>query len=187
MQLLIITLFAFALLPAQSVKETISKTFQTYFQLLADKNYEKSTDYLAEEFFQIMPKKAVASMMKSTMDKEDMTISFIRCDVKSVDDIQVIDGKHYAVITYAGEMSMRFNTLKFDDSAQKKTWSEFTKSAFERQFSAPVNFDDGTNTFTFAPQKKALAISKNGTTDWKFIELEPKQKFFLKSILPEGS
>lgn len=60
------------------------------------------------------------------------------------------------------------------------------KLSLEKTFgSGNVEFNEETEFYEIHSIKNAFGISENGMSDWKFIVVEPQQKFILEKILPK--
>jgi hypothetical protein len=81
---------------------------------------------------------------------------------------------------------MKFNNVdESKDEEQNELNRNLMKLTLEKTFgSGNVKFNEETEFYEIHSIKNAFGISENGTSDWKFVIVEPKQKFILEKILP---
>ena len=82
---------------------------------------------------------------------------------------------------------MKFNNIEESGNEEKKALTRnLTKLQLEKTFgSGNVEFNEETEFYEIHSIKNAFGISENGISDWKFVVVEPKQKFILEKILPK--
>ncbi|MNR58497.1 hypothetical protein D3C85_1795120 [compost metagenome] len=81
---------------------------------------------------------------------------------------------------------MKMNTAKIETATAKANRLATTRQAFANAFGSDnVKLDEATETYTITAAKSSWAISKNGQTDWKFINVEPNQRLIMEKILPK--
>ena len=185
-------LFAFVCLSictvafAQDYKKNIEADFNAYLDLILNKEFEKSTDYLIPEFFEIFPKADLIAVMDETFNNPSIAFEFKNPKILSVNDAQAIENRHYALLTYSSQMNMKIHGEADETEEDKQATIDMT-----RQFLVPtygeenVAYNETTGFFEIQTQKDVYAISDNGTTDWKFLVIEKEQKDILGKLLPK--
>jgi hypothetical protein len=171
----------------QDYKKEIETQFLYYNNLIIKKDFDKSMDYLPEEFFAIVPKDQMILVMEKTFSNPEMEFELESPIIKDIAAVEKIGDKFYAFLQYSSQMKMKF--LNDDEpeetEAKQKQRTNMIKGLMEHTYGAGnVKFDEKTETFTIIAHKQAYAISANGESDWKFLVIEKKQKFILDKLLP---
>lgn len=183
--LLLVSNFTFG----QSVeiyKENLKRDFIEYNELIIKQEFEKAMNFMLPEFFEIIPKSQMILLMKQVYNNPDLEFK-----VEKPKDIEYgkpkkIEVKYYSEITYSYDIKMKFNNVdESDDEEQNQLNRNLIKLTLEKTFgSGNVKFDEETEFYEIHSIKNAFGISENGTSDWKFVVVEPNQKFILEKILP---
>lgn len=170
----------------QDYKANIEKSFSEYFRLMASGEFDKSMEYIPDDFFKVLPKQQMVAMMKQLMNSKEFEFRLTEGKIKTIKDSKVVGGKHYALFNYSNSMSMKFkelDTLQDKDTKAKKL--NMIKDALKLKFGDDhVKLNDQTSTFVIDVVKKSCAVSVDGLTNWKFINIETEQKGLLQKILP---
>lgn len=171
---------------AQEVKQEIAREFMAYQNAIIDKDFEKSLEYITPDFFEIYPKSEVLKLMQQTFNDPSINYEIKNTEITNIDDIQKIEEKHYALITYSSQMNIKFNAEEEEESEEdKKSRTGMYRIYLEQAFgSNNVAYNPATEQFEVKAQKNVYAISKNGKTDWKFLMVEKEQKVVMDKLLP---
>lgn len=171
---------------AQDYKASVKQSFTTYYKHIIAGEWDKSMDYLPPAMFKIVPRAQLIATFESLMNNPDMQIKLTGFEIKDVYDIRKIDTAHYVKIKYVGGMTMKMKADSAETKDQKETRLNLTKAALANTFgSESVSLNVATEVFTIAPIKTSWAISKDGTKDWKFVNVEPKQRLIMEKLLPK--
>ncbi|HKG05606.1 MAG TPA: hypothetical protein VKB19_04075 [Pedobacter sp.] len=170
---------------AQDYKKNIRERFADFAKLMVDGEFDKSMDYIPEAMFRIVPKAQMVAALKQVM-KGKFQIKMLGFDIKDISDSRKIDTFYYAKIKYVSAMTMKITADRVETAEAKKNRLASTTVAFANTFGSDnVKLDEATETYTLTPTKSSWAISKNGQTGWKFLNVEPKQRILLEKILPK--
>lgn len=171
----------------ESYKENINKDFIDYNELILRQEFEKSMDYMLPEFFEIIPKNQMVMLMQQIYNNPDLEFKMDKPKDIVYGEPRKIEEKYYSEITYSYNINMKFKSIEEgEDEKQQELTKTLTKLSLEKTFgSGNVKYDDETEFFEIHLIKNAFGISKNGKSDWKFVVVEPKQKFILEKILPK--
>ena len=171
---------------AQDYKKNIESEFSEYLNSIVNMEFEKSMEYITPEFFEIIPKSQLITLMEQTFNNPSMEFEIKNPKILSVNDSQQIENKYYSLLTYSNQMNMKINNEEEETEDEKKMRINMTKLSFEQTFGAEnVKYNEETDCFEIQSQKDVYAISENGKTDWKFLVIEKKQKMILNKILPK--
>jgi hypothetical protein len=171
---------------AQDYKANIKQRFNEYCGYLSAGEFDKSLDYVPEAIFTVVPRAQMVALFEQMLKGKEMQIKFISFDIKDVADIRKIDTCYYVRVKYLGVMSMKMNSGKTESADEKANRMAMTKQAFANAFGSDnVKLDESTETYTITAAKSSWAISKNGQTGWKFVNVEPKQRLIMEKILPK--
>ena len=165
---------------AQSYKDSVKVQFLRYTDLLVNKEYSKSTDYLNPEFFKIIPKSQLIAIMEKAYNNPAMDFEIESPSVTLIDDNQVIGSANYVKLQYSNYLKMHFKT---SDGSKQDT--ALTKRALEAQFGQNnVTYDAIKDTYRIFVTKNVIAHSKD-KLNWTFVVVEDKQKPILEKFIPK--
>lgn len=170
---------------AQNPKQEIEKTFTTYIDLVLNKDFRKSADYIFEDLYKIVSKEQLIQVLETTFNNPAMTYGIKNPKIIEVSDITKIDQKFYALLRYSNLLSMKFNEEKLLTEQEHQTRLQRIKTALDNTFGAEkVKLNSTTQFFEIYAEKQVCAISDDGLTGWKFIMMDKKQKPVLEKVLP---
>ncbi|HEX5150082.1 MAG TPA: hypothetical protein VFW07_01470 [Parafilimonas sp.] len=179
--LLLAVLFTTLSVQAQTYKDDVKTQFLEYTNLLLEKDFEKSTDYLNPAFFKIIPKDQLVKLMEQTYNNPEIDFEIEQPIILTIKDKIKIDGSDYVKFQYSNYLKMRF---KSEDGERNDT--TLTKNALEKQFGHEnVTYDAETDFYKILVYKDVIANSLDDKK-WTFLVVEDKQKPMLEKILPKG-
>jgi hypothetical protein len=171
---------------AQDYKENIKSEFTEYLNALVNKEFEKSFEYIAPEFFEIVPKSQMIKLMEQTFNNPTMEIEIKNPKILTINDSEIIENKYYSQLTYSNQMNFKMNSEEEETDDEKKMRINLTKLSFEQSFGAEnVKYNEKTDFFEIYSEKDVFGISINGKTNWKFLVLDKDSKIILDKILPK--
>jgi len=171
---------------AQDYKENIKSEFTEYLNALVNKEIEKSFEYIAPEFFEIVPKSQMIKLMEQTFNNPTMEIEIKNPKILTINDSEIIENKYYSQLTYSNQMNFKMNSEEEETDDEKKMRINLTKLSFEQSFGAEnVKYNEKTDFFEIYSEKDVFGISINGKTNWKFLVLDKDSKIILDKILPK--
>ncbi|MBN7812978.1 hypothetical protein J0A68_18625 [Algoriphagus sp. H41] len=178
---------AFCQVRGSDSKENLQKSFLAYNKLIIDQEFEKSLDYMLPEFFEIVPRSQMVTLMNQIYQNPDLDFEMGEPTIGEVGDIRQIEGKYYSEISYSYDIKMRFNNMeKSDDEEQNRMNQNLLRLALEKTFGpGNVVYDEESTDYNIHSIKNAYGISENGNSDWKFVVVEKDQKFILEKLLPK--
>lgn len=183
---LLVALFSFQFFYAQSEKEAIKKDFVAFNHLIVAHNFDEAVEYIPTDFFKIFPKNIVIDMMERVLNDPSMEFKLSEPVELKIQAIQKIGDRYYAKIQYKSPMSIRHKDAEHEDTEdsiyQRQIVLSSMKSAFKTE---QVVYNETTRFYDLLLDEKAIAISDNGHTDWKFLVLKQNQRPILEKILPK--
>jgi hypothetical protein len=169
-----------------SQQEEIQSDFEDYLELIQSQQFEKAMDYMYPEFFELMSKEMMVSLMEQTFNTPELTISLSDPTIDSVGVVEYLDSMYFAPVNYTHIMTMKFNQGEGDTDEDIKFRDEMAVASLKIKFGEyKVTYDSVSKEMLITSSKLVYARSKNGKTNWKFIELDPENMFMIKSMLPE--
>lgn len=184
-----LVLFAFQLSFSQTPKENLEKDFTTYITLTIEQDFEKSFDYIVDEFFDLFSKEEMIKASKEIFYNPYMELSLEQPEILEIGNIEKIDNRYYSILTYSNLMIMKIYPEDDDESKEDKEMRlGVTKTMFDREFGEQnVTLNERTDEFVVFVEQLVCAVSKNGNNGWKFIALSVSadEKEMLKQIVPE--
>ena len=178
---IVLVSFAFSTtLSAQAYKDSIKAQFLRYTNLLIEKDFAKSTEYINPGFFKLIPKPQLVAVIEKTYNNPALDFSIENPVLVSVGDIKVINGDNFVKMQYSNFLKMHFKSS--DGKAQD---TAATKAALIKQFGQNnVSYDAATDTYKIFVVKDVIANSTD-KQNWTFVVVEEKQKPLLEKFIPK--
>lgn len=164
----------------QSHKQAVTSQFLAYYELLREKKFEQSAEYMNPDIFKIIPKDQLIAAMATVYSTPGMDIETDAATMKDVGPLVKKNNMSYAVLRYGSVIRIRMT----GDMANS-TDSSILRKSFENQFGKEnVRYDPQTGFFSIYADKKAVGNSTDGKK-WTFVVVEPRQMEMLKKFIPE--
>jgi hypothetical protein len=172
---------------SENFKENLNKDFIEYNDLILNQKFEKALDFMLPEFFEIVPKNQMIMLMEQVFNNPDLDFKADKPKDIEYGTPRKIEGKYYSEITYSYDIKMKFNNIEeSEDEEQNELNRNLMKLNLEKTFgSGNVKYNEETEYYEIHSIKIAYGVSENGTSDWKFVVVESKQKMILEKILPK--
>ena len=185
--LLICLMFSLSLsLSAQDYKTNIEKDFKHLNDLLLSGKYEQAMDLFPERIFEVASREELAAAFSLVLNNKDFKAAILDYKVLDITAPEKIDGQFYSALRYSTTMTMFFTPPDEESAGDKALRLTRLKTAFANAFgSEHVSLNEQTGVFTMTPAKKSYAISANGTTEWKFVNVESSQRIIMEKLLPK--
>ena len=184
--LTILLLSVFSTTFSQNNKKEIELQFTEYLNSIVNREFEKSMNYITDDFFKIIPKAQMISLMEKVFNNPDMEFEIKSPKIIRIEDSELIEQKYYSLLTYSNLLNMKFLGEKEETAAEHKSRINLTELSLDNTFGADnVKYNEKTDFFEVYSEKQVYAISENGETGWKFVVLEKNQKPILEKILPK--
>ncbi len=167
-------------------EENLNIDFLTYNTLILNQEFEKAMEYMLPDFFDIIPRSQLISLMNQIYN--DPEIEFEANPPQDIvySEPKRIEGKYYSEIKYSNDFQIKFTTNDIKDEEQRATLQKITKLQLEKTFgSENVYLNQETGFYKIHTRKIAYGVSENGISKWKFIVVEPEQKYIWEKILPK--
>ena len=167
-------------------QEQIQSDFEDYLELIQTQQFDKAMDYMYPEFFDIMNREMMVSLMEQTFNTPELTISLSPPRIDSIGRVEYIDSLYFAPINYTHFMTMKFNPQEGETEEDIKMRDEFAVVSLKMKFGDEnVDYDSISKELHITSNKIVYARSENGESDWKFIEIDTESMYMIKAILPE--
>lgn len=163
-------------------KNEIASNFTQYLNFNSKQDYEKSVEYIVDDFFKIIPKKTMIEILHRNSEKSGVFIKMKNPKIINIGNEKNIDNKNYSLISYSVTIEMKSNELKGKNTTEKKRYIDVITQNFGAK---NVKFIDETSTFEIYSKRYSFAISKNGKTDWKFLAIDKNENYILEKIIPK--
>lgn len=179
-----ILLFAMLLLSinivsAQTYQENIDANFKEFGELMKVGEFDKAFDYVHSDLFKVLPKSDMVKATKQLFSSPQFSFKFSDFTTKKFNEPIIVEGKYYVVFRYNSVIEMKFNDMEADKRS-------LMQMGLANKFGPDnVSYDDNTGYFKINAEKKSIAISENGKTNWKFINVEPEQRILMEKLLPK--
>ncbi|ETN94282.1 hypothetical protein [Zhouia amylolytica] len=182
----LVVLFIGAFASAQDYKKEIETEFTAYLDAIVNREFEKSMDYIVDDFFTIISKEQMVELMEKTFNNPEIEFEIKDQEIIKINDAEEIENKFYALLSYSNKMNMKFNSKPSETAEEIETKNNLIMSSLESSFGAEnVKYNKETKFFEIYSEKNVYAISDNGATAWKFLVVEQRQKPILEQLLPK--
>lgn len=184
-----VLLFAFLLLSITNFNaqnKLIKERFITMQQALLDKDFQKSLQFTAEELFEIVPKEQLVAVMEATFNNPKMQIESELPKVLDISEVFQVKNKFYSILKITGNQKIRVldddnKALGLDDRLLYAL-----KLKFDQQYGAEnVKFNEETKFFNVKVDQAIVAISYDGTTEWKYLAIDSLNLDIITKLLPQ--
>lgn len=165
-------------LSAQVYKDSIRNQFGTYTELLKNKEFAKSMDYMNQDFINLVSKKQLLELLEKTFNNPEMDIELKGFNIIAIGDSKLINGKSYSKIKYSNLFKMR---QKAETLRQTDTLA-IINSLEEKFGKGNVSYDKSSAFYTVLAIKNVVANSKD-KKHWTFVVVEEKQKPLLERFI----
>ena len=178
--LFLLSISIFSCSQDKSENSTIKTDFEKYFRSIQNKNIGEAINCIYPKFFEIFPKEQMKQMLELTYNNPQLGLSINKFNIDNISKVEKIKNEYFTTINYSFDVDLKLNS---DELKSKK---DLLQEGLERKFgSANVKFESEKQIFSFNSSKKAIGISENGKSDWKFVVIENEYKPYLLKILPE--
>ncbi|GIL21759.1 MAG: hypothetical protein BroJett042_02720 [Bacteroidota bacterium] len=170
---------------AQDSKEAI-RQFNSYSQLVLDKEFDKALDYVHEGIFEIAPREQMKAILEQTLNNAMIEVEMTLPEVKGISEIKSIENTHYFKFLSKSLVKMRFSPQAIGEG---EAAINRVKQGLVTQFGeANVLYDNATRFFHVTAVKPVIASTAD-KKGWKFVTIDSEQlipmleKFIPKEIL----
>ena len=189
---LLIIVFSFSILNVNAQADTlvIERQFMDYSSLIIAKDYEKALDYTNEEFFKIIPKDQMITLLKRTLNSNEMEFIPHLPIISDFQNTKNINGKIYVKFISSSTLEMKEKEneeSKGQTEKDRKLKLSLYKLSFENTFGVNnVKYNEQTKYFEVKTAKKVIASSDDKMKNWKFVIVEnERQKKLLERFIPK--
>jgi hypothetical protein len=166
-------------------KAEIKSEFIAYYDLIVNREFAKAMEYIVPEFFEIMPKEEMIGAMEQLFNDPKFSFELRPPEIKEVTKVVKEEGKWYAKLRYSNWMNMKIAGEANETADEKADRIAMLLGIFKTNFGPDnVIYNEETGFFEIFSIKEAIAVSKNGKSDWKFITIEENQKLLIEKIIP---
>ncbi|OJJ21118.1 hypothetical protein BKI52_11155 [marine bacterium AO1-C] len=172
---------------AQSPKDNLKKDFNNYIGLSIKKDFEKSMDYIVEDFFDIVPKDQMVAQFERAFNDPGLEIKLEDPKILKISALEKIDKKHYAIIKYSNILKMKVLPQGKDETEKDlKQKAELIKAAFAKQPGIEsLKYDEKNHSFEAKVIEKVCGVSNDEGKQWKFVKLDKSAFFILEKFIPK--
>jgi len=176
---------------SQNAKKEIETDFNTYLTAIINKEFETAIEYTAEGIFELIPREQLLVAMQSAFNSESMNFRFDNTNIKDINEPELINEKYYTTLSYSNDMYIGFVDNSVEDSEddelqeKKELQQSMMLVSFYKNFGEEnVTYIEDKDQYKISVQKRVIAESPNGITNWKFIVVEKNMKPILEMFLP---
>jgi len=186
MRIFVVIVFLIGSLTLTAQQEEIQKDFEDYLELIQSQQFDEAMDYMYPEFFDLMSREMMVTLMEQTFNSPELTISLSAPTIDSIGSVEYLDSMYFAPVNYTHFMTMKFNPEEGETEEDIRFRDELTVASLKIKFGKDkVTYDSVSNEMLITSHKLVYARSEDGEDEWKFIELDPENMYMIKSMIPE--
>lgn len=169
---------------SQDYKSEIQNRFNDYGKTIIEKKYKETVDeFWFEGFLDEFTKEGTLNVLYETYENPDLEIKIDKFSTNEVNNLEIIDGREYAFLTYFFDCEIRVKAkIELDDEFIQKVITFFNDSYEE----ISIEFKKNENKFIFKANRKALAIKNKSKKKWEFLMADKNNALVFTNILPES-
>ena len=172
---------------SQNADKEITEGFNIFNQAIKEGQFEKAADYIGEEMFTVVPKSQFVGMLKMMFNNPRLEIKLSLPEILTIGEVMKIKEKFYVIIHTKSNQKIRFVTStgeveKLDSSSLVQQTYEAWKTQLGEE---NISYDKGSGFFTLNAKGKTLAVSPNGKTSWKYLNVDEATRPMLQQVLPQ--
>lgn len=157
----------------------IRAKLDTYFVATDAKDWDTVLDMIYPKLFDLAPRESIRQQFTS-LEGGGMDFSFFDVIIGDITDPVDYEEERFILLDYEHKMGISL----IDTSMQAAATAMF--SIFQGQYGEEnVTFDEANSKFTVRVSKKMLAVIPTDTSDWRFVDIDPKQPAVLNLLIPE--
>ncbi len=174
--------FSLLIVSSAFAQTSIESTFNEYQLTLKEGKFDQSLDYIYPSLFELVPRETMLQIVTSMFSNPMMDIKMGKIDIQEITDPKIIEEKYYSIIYFDSEMEMKLN---LPDSIDQNFANTQLKTDFDQSFGEDnVSFNEETGYFFVKAASKAVAVSADGKSDWKFLNIMDNQEALMRMVLP---
>jgi len=171
---------------AQNTKEGLEKATLDYFKTVESNDFDAMLDAMHPDVFKVFPRADMKKGMEQMLNNEQMELSFLSSNLKSVSELIEDNNSTYALVSYTNDMKMTFNETKTMNDAERDEFISFMKQTLEQQFGEGKVKVGEDKISVLAPVEGTLyGIYKADFKGWKFLGNEANMSTIINNIIPE--
>ena len=171
---------------SQTYKENIKKDFKYLNDLIISGQYDEAIDLFPKEIVEATSREQLKAAFTQLLNSKDFKASIMEYEIIEVSQPEKIDSAYYAALRYSSKVQMTFTPPENETQEAKTDRLQRIKLGLSNAFgSDKVQLEESTGTFTMTPIKRSYAISANGKSNWKFVNIEPTQRVIMEKVLPK--
>lgn len=166
---------------SQDFKKTVEIEFKDYNSLIEKLEFEKSMQYLPQEFIELFSKSQLIKIMNQTYNNPSFKYEIKHLEIDNINDLHKIKNKYYTWFNFSGNILIKTKRKINEDDDEFLNRIKKAKLSMEQSLGKDkVSLTDSQTTISINSFKKVIAISNNGKSDWKFLILDKNQNEIAK-------
>ena len=172
---------------AQISKDKLRSDFKHYITLTINQDFEKSFDYVVDDFFKVMPRAQMMALLKQMYNLPGIEYKVENPQILQIDDIEKINDQHYAILSYTTLLKMRVHPNDTNETNEdKQARIALLKASFGQKFgSKNVKYNEKTDFFEITALNKVCGVIRNEQAHWKFVTLRKGKTQILEQFIPK--
>lgn len=163
----------------KSVDSNIKNDLQKYLEAIQNKKIDEAIDCIYPKFFELVSKEQQKQILESTYNNPKLEFFLKKFQIDSIKIPEKIGSESFTTVYYTFNINLKLGR----DLIQKQS---ILQQGLAGKFgSENVRYEEKNQMFHILGTKKAIGVSQNDKTNWKFVVIEDEYKPFLINILPE--
>lgn len=164
---------------SQTDVEAIRQTALTYMEIVEQKDYQKTMDYLYPKLFDLVPRSLMKEALKQQAEDTEMQLEVKNSKIESVSKVLRVEGVKYALVDYSFLMILII-------PEEDKESLNMMKGLFELNYGAEnVSLDVEKRAFNINVVSAAYVINDPEYDGWKLLERKKELLPLLEKMLPK--
>jgi hypothetical protein len=164
---------------AQTDVEAIKETVMTYMEVVENKDYQKTMDYLYPKLFDFVPRSMMEEALKKQEEEIEIQVELKNSTIQKVSKVLVVEGVKYALVDYSFLMIM---IIPEKDKEGLETMQVLFESNYGKK---NVSLDIEKRAFSINMVSAAYVINDPEYDGWKFLERKKELFSLLEKMLPK--
>jgi hypothetical protein len=177
--LIYLLLFVQTTVFAQTDVAAIKQTVLEYMEIVEDKNYLKTMDYLYPKLFDIVPRSKIEESLRKQLEETKIQVEVKNSKVEAVSKVLLVKEVKYALVDYSFLMIMII-------PEEEKDGLEAMLAIFKSNYGEEnVSLDVEKRAFNIEMLSAAYVINDPEYNGWKFLERKKELLPLLENMLPK--
>ena len=163
---------------AQSQKEEIAATLNTYFKLVEEQKVSEFLDYVHPKLIGMMGRPMFEKQYEAFFNAPNLNMTMEGIKADKISDVFEQEGGKFALVNYSFKMTL---VMKPD---QDETAGNLVYESYKKQFGEENVSTEKPGTYLINGKRDLFVCQQEGFEGWKLLDYEPGMKMILSQFIP---